>query len=412
MEAFERWTSVWAVEARRVLKPGGYLLAFGAPRTFHRLVAGMEDAGLEVRDQLLWLNGQGLPKSPRLPGGRGTTLKPAYEPILLARAPFSGTTRRNLEEWGMGALNIDATRTSSETPPGRWPANVVLSHTESCSSAVCAPDCPVSLLDHERLGSLPSRLFYCAKTSRAEREAGCEAAPKKSVQLYTGKSHPPRLIHNVHPTVKPLELMRWLVRLITPPGGLVLDPFTGSGSTGAAAVLEGTAVSRHRARGQVRGHRLRPPHPLGAPPRGAGVRADGPTAGGRTHGSFCLPPRPSNQRRYLYMATKTKAQVVYETVEEMVASGVEKSEAFRQMADAAGRPYDSIRGSYYTHKKKIEGGETRPRTKRRTTTPDDALADARAAFERAIESIDREVESAKARAKEAAGEYEEIGGAS
>jgi site-specific DNA-methyltransferase (adenine-specific) len=85
---------------------------------------------------------------------------------------------------------------------------------------------------------LPSRLFYCAKTSRAEREAGCEQLPKRSVQLYTGKHHPPRLIHNIHPTVKPLALMRWLVRLITPPDGLVLDPFAGSGSTGIAAVME------------------------------------------------------------------------------------------------------------------------------------------------------------------------------
>ena len=91
-EAFERWTRAWAAEAMRVLKPGGHLLAFGAPRTFHRLVSGIEDAGLEVRDQLLWLYAQGIPKSRRLPGGLGTALKPAYEPILLARKPLEGTT--------------------------------------------------------------------------------------------------------------------------------------------------------------------------------------------------------------------------------------------------------------------------------------------------------------------------------
>jgi hypothetical protein len=108
--------------------------------------------------------------------------------------------------------------------------------------------------------------------------------------------------------------------------------------------------------------------------------------------------------------TKTKAQVIYETVEEQVASGVEKTAAFKALAEASGRPYDSIRGSYYSHKKKIEGGETRPRTKRRETTPETALEDARAALERAVEAIDREVETAKNRAKEAAGEYEEIRG--
>lgn len=95
-EAFERWTRIWATEAHRVLKPGGFMVAFGAPRTFHRLVAGAEDAGLEIRDMLIWLNGHGLPKSPRLPGGRGTALKPAHEPVLLARAPLAGRTADNL----------------------------------------------------------------------------------------------------------------------------------------------------------------------------------------------------------------------------------------------------------------------------------------------------------------------------
>jgi DNA modification methylase len=224
-EAFERWTRVWATEAGRVLKPGGHLLAFGAPRTFHRLVAGIEDSGLEVRDQLLWLYGSGLPKSRRLPDGLGTALKPAYEPVLLARAPLIGTVARNLKAWGTGALNIQASRVGEA---GYWPANVAISH---------GADCPAGMLDHP--GSGPSRLFYCAKTSRTEREAGCTQLSARPTQLYTGKSHPPRMRRNTHPTVKPIALMRWLVRLVTPPGGLVLDPFTGSGSTGAAAVLEG-----------------------------------------------------------------------------------------------------------------------------------------------------------------------------
>jgi len=101
-EAFQRWTIVWAREARRVLKPGGHLIAFGASRTFSRLVCGVEDAGLEVRDQLMWLYAQGMPKSRKLPNGMATTLKPAYEPILLARAPLVGTTQRNLQKWGTG----------------------------------------------------------------------------------------------------------------------------------------------------------------------------------------------------------------------------------------------------------------------------------------------------------------------
>lgn len=100
----------------------------------------------------------------------------------------------------------------------------------------------------------------------------------------------------------------------------------------------------------------------------------------------------------------TKAQEVYDRIEAMVASGTEKADAFKQLAEEASRPYDSVRGSYYSHKKKIEGGESKPRTRRRETTPDDALADARAALERAIASIDREVEVAENRATESAAE--------
>lgn len=239
-EVFERWSARWATECRRVLKPGGHLLSLGAPRTFHRLVSGVEDAGLEVRDQLLWMFAQGLPKSRRLPAGLGTTLKPAFEPILLARAPLAGSLQGNLDVIGTGALNIDATRIPRPSAPaGYWPATVALSHAEGCSDRLCDAECPVALLDQAPTQAPLSRLFFCAKASRQEREAGCEQLPQRSIQLYTGKHHPPRLVRNTHPTVKPLELMRWLVRLVTPPGGLVLDPFAGSGTTGAAAVLEG-----------------------------------------------------------------------------------------------------------------------------------------------------------------------------
>jgi hypothetical protein len=104
----------------------------------------------------------------------------------------------------------------------------------------------------------------------------------------------------------------------------------------------------------------------------------------------------------------TKAQEIFEEVEKRIASGIEKADAFKQLADETGRPYDSIRGSYYSHKKKLEGGESKPRTRRRETTPDDAIADARAALERAIASIDREIEAAKTRAEEAKAEYEAL----
>jgi site-specific DNA-methyltransferase (adenine-specific) len=233
-EAFERWTARWAAEAKRVLKPGAHAAIFGAPRTFHRLVAGIEDSGLEIRDQLLWLYGTGMPKSRPLPGGLATTLKPSYEPVLLARTPLVGTTKDNLDAWGTGALNIDATRIGER---GYWPAHLTLSHAQDCRYGSCATGCPVQLLDQEQENL--SRLFFCAKAIRAEREAGCEQLPARQVQLYTGSGRPARVRRNTHLTVKPVELMRWLVRLVTPPGGTVLDPFTGSGSTGIAAVLEG-----------------------------------------------------------------------------------------------------------------------------------------------------------------------------
>jgi DNA modification methylase len=232
-EAFQHWTGTWAREALRVLRPGGHLVAFGAPRTFHRLTSGIEDAGLEIRDTLMWLYGSGLPKSRRLPGGLGTALKPSYEPVVVARKPLDGTTPRNLEAWGTGALNTEASRVN-----GYWPANLALAHAPDCQAGRCTSTCPVGMLD-TRQPEQRSRFFYCAKASRSEREAGCEQLPKRSCQLYTGRGRPARVRSNVHPTVKPISVLRWLTRLVTPPGGLVLDPFAGSGSTGIAVLLEG-----------------------------------------------------------------------------------------------------------------------------------------------------------------------------
>lgn len=142
----------------------------------------------------------------------------------------------SLDAWGTGALNIEGTRVGEAR---YWPAHVTISHSSDCVDAACAADCPAGMIDRARPQTRASRLFFSPKATRAEREAGCEQLPKTSVQIYSGHHHQPRLVANLHPTVKPIELMRWLVRLVTPPGGLVLDLFAGSGTTGIAAVLEG-----------------------------------------------------------------------------------------------------------------------------------------------------------------------------
>lgn len=234
--------------ALRVLKPGGYCLAFGGTRTFHRLACAIEDAGFEVRDTVMWVYGSGFPKSHNGPWG-GTALKPAWEPILMARKPLNGTVEENWRTHGVGALNIDGCRVpTSENlsggagefvqPTGRWPANLI--HDGSDEVVAAFPPAPGQIaagrtdgaaqgnrvfgaLRHVSRTPEPrgdsgsaARFFYCAKASRTDRGAD-----------------------NRHPTVKPTDLMRYLCRLVTPAGGLVLDPFMGSGSTGKAAVLEG-----------------------------------------------------------------------------------------------------------------------------------------------------------------------------
>lgn len=241
-ESFKAWTSAWATEALRALKPGGWLAAFGAPRTFHRLVAGIEDAGFEIRDQVLWVYAQGVPKSRARPDGLATCLKPAYEPVLLARKPLEGKTLdANLALYGTGALQIDEARIPRrEGGRGFWPANMTLSHDTACRRGGCQEDCPAALIDAKRRpGSEVSRLFFTSKTGKREREAGCEKLPLVVVPIYPRGDGVVRQVRNIHPTVKPLALMQWLTRLLCPPGGTVLDPFTGSGSTGAASVLEG-----------------------------------------------------------------------------------------------------------------------------------------------------------------------------
>lgn len=252
--AFRAFCARWAAECIRVMKPGAHLTAFAAPRTAHLMACGIEDAGLEIRDTLMWLKGNGYPASRQMPGGRGTGLKPAYEPIILARKPLDGTLDHNLAVHSTGALNIDACRIQDLSQPcldqghqrkpysarseGRWPANLLLSHHPQCSPVRCLRGCPASALGSNH------RFFYCAKANPRERNAGCQQLPRRVTQTYKvgalseqqARANP---VRNDHPTVKPLDLMRWLVRLTIPQGGTVLDPFTGSGSTGAAVILEG-----------------------------------------------------------------------------------------------------------------------------------------------------------------------------
>jgi DNA modification methylase len=243
-EAYQAWCRHWAATCLPVMKPGAHLAAFGSPRTAHRLACALEEAGFELRDTLMWLYGTGLPKSRHLPGGRASALKPAHEPILLARRPPQGTLQQNLKAHGTGALNTEACRVE-----GRFPANIIISHEPECDPGECAAGCAAALADAAaQRARTPSgspagasRLFYCPKASRAERDAGCEQLPLRALDIFpnaqgAGRKPPPAA--NPHPTVKPLELMRWLIRLTAPPGGLVLDPFCGSGTTGAAAVLE------------------------------------------------------------------------------------------------------------------------------------------------------------------------------
>jgi len=236
--AYQQFCTQWGGEALRVLKPGGHLLSFGATRTYHRLTSGLEDAGFDIRDSIHWLYGSGMPKGKNLTGqwaGWGTCLKPAHEPIVVARRPFDGSLTDNVATNGTGAINIDATRVPHEdaAKPDRWPPNVVLSPTDD-------GDCPVEELEAQHTGA--SRFYptfnYCAKPSTVERNVGLDHLPRVAkVQPVTGRTSAP--MANTHPTVKPLALMRWLVRLVNPPGGMVLDPFAGSGTTLVATMLEG-----------------------------------------------------------------------------------------------------------------------------------------------------------------------------
>lgn len=292
--AFDR--AFWA-ECLRAMKPGGYLLAFSSARTYHRLACAIEDAGFEIRDQIMWLYGSGWPKSTNIgkaiekkyPDKAGeaqswndwrTALKPAHEPIVLARKPIEGGIVDNVLLHGTGALHITPCRVEYTTvgngnralnphlrthinggnggrilvheterrvmtpdPDGRWPANIIHDGSEEVTRLfpiASGAKAPVKGTEPSAatknmynaakraassrvdVAANASRFFYCAKPAKSERNLGL-----------------PEGSENKHPTVKPLALMRYLVRLVTPPGRLVLDPFVGSGTTGMAALMEG-----------------------------------------------------------------------------------------------------------------------------------------------------------------------------
>lgn len=277
---------IW-VECLRVLKPGGHLLAFAGTRTQHRMAVRIEDAGFEIRDMIAWVYGSGYPK-------HRSALKPALEPITMARKPAERATLLNIDACRVGdeggtkkGTNVGAKGTGLyegglasgacdivSLDAGRYPANLI--HDGSDEVVAMFPDSAGSG------GSIPkvrcvgygdgigngmsfytpgdrtkvdagsgsaARFFYCAKASKRDRNEGLEAfdAVMTNFAAGTGLSKngdgSPRNMNadakNPHPTVKPTELMRYLCRLVTPPGGLIVDPFAGSGSTGKAAILEG-----------------------------------------------------------------------------------------------------------------------------------------------------------------------------
>lgn len=351
-------TEFWK-ECMRVLKPGGHLLAFSHSRTYHRMAVAVEDAGFEIRDQILWVYGSGFPKShnigkavdkiqgnerevigiskndrpnSQVKGGRGfdsafntgqehqpiietkgnsqyegwgTALKPAHEPIVMGRKPFKGTVAENMIEWGTGGINIDGCRIGTDGATkrshqaehkkkddgtedrsehwartghqiiklneGRFPANIIFDEeagkildeqTGELKPATSRTSTKPSDATSYKLGGDAnpnqiygdtggaSRFFYCPKASKRDRNEGCDALEEKTTRGAIGlnkvggkptgyNKDGNRKSQNHHPTVKPTDLLAYLVRLVTPKGGIVLDPFMGSGSTGKACMREG-----------------------------------------------------------------------------------------------------------------------------------------------------------------------------
>jgi site-specific DNA-methyltransferase (adenine-specific) len=341
--------AIWE-ECMRVLKPGGHLLSFAGSRTYHRMAVRIEDAGFEIRDQIMWIYGSGFPKSHNVgnaidkkhgagnrghaissgnqlhpttglarPNGEkldkyearteegkgwegwGTALKPAHEPIVMARKPIVGTVANNVLEYGVGGINIDGCRIGNEKvsshhapkgtfaggdydrrsdtnyyeAEGRFPANIILDEEAGqildeqsgergngwkknygvtdyngkqydSSTQQCIFGGGFTGKNTYADSGGASRFFYCPKANKKDRDEGVEVEAKaikgrdegqdKMAVAYKAR---PTERQNIHPTVKPTDLMQYLIRLVTPKGGVVLDPFMGSGSTGKAAIKEG-----------------------------------------------------------------------------------------------------------------------------------------------------------------------------
>lgn len=272
--AFQKFSYNWGKEAIRVMKAGAWLLAFGGTRTYHRLVCGLEDAGFEIKDTIMWLYGSGFPKSYNIGKaldkklgnweGYGTALKPACEPIVVAQKPREGTYVNNIQKWGVGGINIDGCRVGTEIminkpagnkkggislnmsvagmpqdakttiSKGRFPANIILDKEAG------------KMLDEQEHSNDASRFFYCPKASKSERNVGLDDIKPKTTddgrKVVFDRTHQRGATKrkNFHPTVKPIDLMRYLVRLVAPPKrGIILDPFIGSGTTAIACHKEG-----------------------------------------------------------------------------------------------------------------------------------------------------------------------------
>lgn len=230
-------------EVRRVVKPGGFLAAF-AHETNDDLVKGaIRSAGWEIWGSIPWLYATGsVLGNLALDDGLGTRLKRSHEPVIVARNPLTKkTVRAQVEATGTGALRLDDCRDAD----GKWPKNLLVSHPQECGET-CHPDCPVEELRRQGYpeGTFPA-FRYCPKPGPAEKQIGLELLPEIMRRRVNpgGMERDPKWApvptRNPHATVKPVSMMRWLVRLVTPHGGRVLDPFGGSGTTGVAAILEG-----------------------------------------------------------------------------------------------------------------------------------------------------------------------------
>ena len=253
-DAFVPGPRYWR-EVARVLKPGGHAVVFAGQRTIDVMGIALRLAGLEVRDLLGWQYWSGFPKSLNGPWG-GTALKPCIEPALLVRKPLAGTVAGNVLAHGTGALNIDGCRYAFGDPAWPGPQDAVSAYLNGPGGNTFTvggpPDGSRAAAWHPGAGRWPANVYVCPKASTAERERGCDALPTIAPTEVTGRKEGSagqaharagmtgdRGRRNSHPTVKPVRLLRWLVRLVTPPGGTVIDPFAGSGSCGVAATLEG-----------------------------------------------------------------------------------------------------------------------------------------------------------------------------